>query len=173
MKSTSQRRSFLRFSLKSLAFAFLLCFTTSSAIAQDDPNTISREVAEQTITFDSVNPYTKAAGKMTIVFSGVFNFTTAFEDAQSGTSRVAGAQVGTFTFVPDDPSQPPVSGGFRFRLAGRTQPRSNEVHFGFSMAGVAQDGTRFTFVQIERALIKEDGLEISFGETRAFGQKEE
>lgn len=173
MKSTSQRRSFLRFPLKSLAFAFLLCFTTSSAIAQDDPNTISREVAEQTITFDSVNPYTKAAGKMTIVFSGIFHFTTAIEDAQSGISRVAGSQAGTFTFVPDDPSQPTINGSFRFRLSGQTQKGRDVVDFAFSMTGMAQDGARLTLIQSQRVAIKADGLEISFGETRALGQKEE
>lgn len=171
MKAPS-KRILIQFAFVSLSLAFVLCLTASSALAQDDPNTISREVPEQTITFTTTNPYTKASGKMTIVFSGLFYITMNAEDAQSSTSRVTGGQVGTFTFVPDDPSQPTVNGSFRFRLAGRTQPRSNEVHFAFSMTGVALDGSRFTFVQFERVLIKEDSLEISFGETRAVGARD-
>lgn len=167
MKATSKRRIFFQFALISLSLAFLLCLTASKAVAQEDPNTISREVPEQTITFSTVNPYTKVSGTMTIVFSGVFHLTRPTEEAQSGTSRVAGGQMGTFTFVPDDQSQPTINGRFRFRLAGRTQPRTNAIHFVFRMNGVASDGSAFVFLQSERAVVNDEGCDISFGETRA------
>jgi hypothetical protein len=167
MEAVSKQRIFFQFALTSLSLAFLLCLTASNTVAQEDPNTISREIPEQTITFSTVNPYTKVTGTMTIVFSGVFHLTRPTEDAQSGTSRVTGGQLGTFTFVPDDQSQPTISGKFRFRLSGWTQPRTNAILFVFRMNGVASDGSAFVFLQSERAVVHDEGCDISFGETRA------
>jgi hypothetical protein len=147
--------------------AFLLGLTAPRTTAQEGGNGFSREIPEQTITFATVNPYTKVSGTMTIVFSGVFHLTRPTEEAQSGTSRVTGGQMGTFTFVPDDQSQPTISGKFRFRLSGWTQPRTNAIHFVFRMNGVAADGSAFVFLQSERAVANEEGCDISFGETSA------
>jgi hypothetical protein len=164
------RMKFGKLALASLA-AFVLCLAASVTFAQDDPNTVSRDVPEQTITFDTTNPYTKAPGKMTIVFRGVFHFTTQSEGPETGT-RVTGSQAGSFTFVPDDPSQSTVQGSFRFRLSGHLQKGRDIVDFAFSMTGVAQDGSRITFIQSQRGVLKEDGIEISFGDTRAVGARQ-
>lgn len=159
----SLRRISIQVSFITLSLGFLLCLTASAAFAQDDPNTISREVPEQTITFDTANPYTKAPGKMTIVFSGGFHFTKGPEDTQAGTTRGIGARAGTFTFVPDDSSQMTVQGKFRFHLSGQMQKGRNVVDFAFTMTGLASDGSTSIFIQSESALLKDGGIEISFG----------
>lgn len=151
--------------ITSLALALLLGLTASQVMAQDGANTFSQEVPEQTITFPTVNPYTKASGAMTITLSGVFHATRLTEPMGSGISHITGGQRGTFTFVPDDPSQPTISGRFRFSLVGKTQPHTDTIHFAFTMDGIAQDGSVVRFVQTERAIVNEGNLEISFGST--------
>ena len=53
-----------------------------------------------------VNPCSGAPGTLTIVFSGVIHTT----DLEDGTFYVTGTTTGTVTFVPDDPSQPSLTG---------------------------------------------------------------
>ncbi len=149
-----------------LALAALLSLTASQAKAQDSTNTFSQEVPEQAITFPTVNPYTEASGSMTITFSGVFHATRLTEPIGSEISRITGSQRGTFTFIPDDPSQLTISGKFRFSLGGKTQPHSEVIHLAFRMDGMTLDGSRITFVQTERAVVSESGLDISFGKTQ-------
>jgi hypothetical protein len=152
-------------SITFLAFASLVGLIASQAMAQEGANAFSQHVPEQTITFATVNPYTKASGSMTIMLSGVFYATRLTEPRESGISRITGGQRGTFTFVPDDPAQPTISGQFRFTLAGNTQPRTDKINFSFTMDGMAQDGSVVRFVQTERAVVSEVGFDISFGST--------
>ena len=163
------RRKIQTLAITSFAFASLLGLTASQSMAQDDPNTFSKEVPEQTITFPSVNPYTKVSGSMTIVFSGVFHATRLTEPMESGISRITGGQRGTFTFTPDGSSQPTMSGGFRFTLSGNTQRDTGKINFAFVMEGMAQDGSAVSFVQTETAVISEAACDISFGSTDPVG----
>ena len=149
----------------SLVLALFLSLTASQAMAQDDANTFTKNVPEQTMTFPTVNPYTKGSGSMTIVFTGVFHATKPAEITGSELSRITGRQKGTFTFVPDDPSQPTISGRFHFSLTGTPQPHSDALNFAFRMDGLAPDGSLVTFVQTERAVVSEAGIDISFGKT--------
>jgi hypothetical protein len=149
----------------SLALLSLLCLTASRTMAQDEPNSFSQEVPEKTITFATVNPYTKASGSMTIVLTGVFHATRQNEATGLKISRVTGGQRGTFTFVPDDPSQPTITGSFRFSLAGKPQPHTETINFAFRMDGLATDGSKVSFVQLERAVVSEGSPDISFGST--------
>ena len=103
---------------------------------------------------------------MTIVFSGVFHATRGAGTTGLEISRITGGQQGTFAFVPDDPSQPTISGKFRFTLTGKPQPQTETINFAFRMDGLATDGTRVSFVQLERAVVSEGSLEISFGNTQ-------
>ncbi len=149
----------------SLALLSLLCSTASRTMAQDEPNSFSQEVPEKTITFATVNPYTKASGSMTITFSGVFHATRENEPTGLEMSRVTGGQRGTFSFVPDDPSQPTITGRFHFSLAGKPQPHTDTINFAFRMDGMAPDGSAVSFVQSERAVVTEGSPDISFGKT--------
>jgi hypothetical protein len=153
------------FRIKSLALAFFLSLNASQALAQDDSNTVSKNFPEHTMSFATVNPYTKVAGSMTIVFTGLFHATKPAEITGQEFSRITGNQKGTFTFVPDDPSQPTISGQFHFNFAGTPQPHSDSLNFAFRMEGLAPDGSRVTFVQTERAVVGEAGVDISFGKT--------
>lgn len=151
--------------ITSLVLALFLSLTASQALAQDDANTFSKNVPEQTTTFTTVNPYTKVSGSMTIVFTGIFHVTKTAEITDVEVSRMTGKQKGTFTFVPDDPSQPTISGRFHFNFTGTPQPHSDTLNFAFRMDGMAPDGSRITFVQTERAVVTAAGLDISFGKT--------
>jgi hypothetical protein len=144
----------------------LLCATASGVMAQDEPNSFSQEFPERTSTFATINPYTKASGSMTIVFSGVFHAKRGEGATGLEISRITGGQQGTFSFVPDDPSQPTITGKFRFTLAGTPQPHTETINFGFRMDGLATDGTRVSLIQLERAVVSEGSLEISFGSTQ-------
>jgi hypothetical protein len=138
-------------------------------MAQDEPNSFSQEVPEKTSTFATINPYTNASGSMTIVLSGVFHATRRADATELEISRVTGGQQGTFTFVPDDPSQPTINGKFHFSLAGKPQPRTETIDFAFRMNGLGTDGVMVSFVQLESAVVKEGSVEISFGRTQRVG----
>jgi hypothetical protein len=154
-----------RLALTALALALLLGLSASQAMAQEEANTFSQEVPEQTITFATVNPYTGAPGSMTITFSGVFHENRLAEPTGLEISRITGNQRGTFTFVPDDPSQPTISGKFRFSLAGKPQPHTDKINFAFTMDGMALDGSMVRFLQTERAVVSEGSVDVSFGST--------
>ena len=165
MKAIGTRKMNRSFAIISLVLS-LFCLTASGAMAQDEPNSFSQEVPEKTSTFATINPYTKAPGSMTIVLSGVFHATRRADATGLEISRVTGGQQGTFTFVPDDPSQPTINGKFHFSLAGKPQPRTETIAFAFRMDGLATDGTRVSFIQLERAVVSEGSFEISFGNTQ-------
>lgn len=168
MEVIGRRKTKRRLAITFLTFASLVGLTASQAIAQDGERAFSQEIPEQTITFTTVNPYTKVAGSMTITFSGVFRATRLTELTGSGTSHITGGQRGTFAFVPDDPSQPTISGKFRFTLIGKTQPQTDTIKFAFRMDGMALDGSAVSFLQTERAVVNEGSLDISFGSTELF-----
>ena len=164
MKTIRTRKMKKSFAIISLVLS-LFCLTASGAMAQDEPNSFSQEVPEKTSTFTTVNPYTNGSGSMTIVLSGIFHATRRAEAAGLEISRVTGGQQGTFTFVPDDPSQPTINGKFHFTLAGKPQPHTETVNFAFRMDGLGTDGLIVSFVQLESAVVKEGSVEISFGRT--------
>jgi hypothetical protein len=165
MRTVWKRKIRRSIALSSLTLALLLGLAASQAMAQDSANTFSQDVPEQTITFPTVNPYTKAPGSMTITFSGVFHATRLTEPAGLEISRITGGQRGTFTFVPDDSSQPTITGRFHFSLAGKPQPHTGTITFAFRMNGKAPDGSAVIFLQFERAVVTEGSPDISFGKT--------
>lgn len=164
MSLIPRRRTQASLGFTSLVLVLFLASTGGQAMSQERANSFSQDVPEQTITFATVNPYTKASGSMTIVFSGIFHASRENE-ATAQTSQITGGQLGTFTFVPDDPSQPTVTGRFRFTLSGKTEPGTDTINFAFVMEGTTQDGSAVSFIQSERAVVSEGSLDISFGKT--------
>jgi hypothetical protein len=156
----------LSYPITCAAFVLLLIATAAQAQDQGLEYTFSKEAPEQTATFLAVNPYTKVSGSMTITFSGVFHATRLNEPNRAGMLRITGDQLGTFTFVPDDASQPTISGKFQFNLVGKTQAHTDTIDFDFRMDGTGPDGSKTTFIQRERAFVNEGGLDISFGKTK-------
>jgi len=156
-----------RYAFLITALAFLLLLTATQALAQDKGEyTFSQDVPEQAITFLTTNPYTKASGSMTITFSGVFHANRLTEFRKLGSSFITGDQNGTFVFTPDDPTQPTISGKFRFGLSGETFAHTDVIEFNFKMDGFAPDRSPVTFIQAEQAFVNEGGLQITFGKTR-------
>ncbi len=168
MLMISQRAARLSYSIICAAFTFVaLTIATSVQVQAQEPEyTFSKDVPQQTATFLTINPYTKASGSMTITFSGVFQAKRLNGFRQIGTSYISGDQNGTFVFAPDDPSQPTISGKFRFGLSGETYPQTDTIDFYFKMDGTTQDGSPVTFIQGEQAVVSEGALVITFGKTR-------
>lgn len=146
-------------------FTLCLFLSATKTQAQIEP-TFSQQIADQTITFVTLNPYSRATGSMTIKMNGVFYATRLTEPRRAGMLRITGNQNGTFTFVPDDYSQPTISGEFAFTLTGKTQAHTDIIDFDFRMDGTAPDGSAITFIQRERAFVNEGGFDISFGKTQ-------
>lgn len=145
-----------------LACVVLLGVLTSTAAAQDGVNTLSHDVAEKTVTFAAVNPYTDAAGTMSITFKGEFRADKVVGAAKLEVSRVSGFQSGTFEFVPDDSAQPRINGRFRFRFSGQPQPHMTTIHLAFRIYGRTPDGSVVGFLQKQEVTITEDSVEIKF-----------
>ena len=162
-----------RYAFLITALALLLLLTATQALAQDNGEyTFSKDVPEQAITFLTTNPYTNASGSMTITFSGVFHANRLTEFRKLGTSFITGDQNGTFVFTPDDPTQPTISGKFRFGLSGETFPHADIIEFNFKMDGFAPDGSPVTLIQAEQAFVNEGGLQITFGKTSRLNEND-
>lgn|GEM_PF-1864041 len=144
----------------------LLLLSAAQVSAQDNAYSFSKDVPEQTITFLTVNPYTKTSGSMTITFSGAFKANRLNAPMKLGICYINGDQKGTFVFTPDDPSQPTISGKYQFGLSGETFPQTDTIDFYFKMDGTASDGSLVSLVQGEQALISEGALVITFGKTK-------
>jgi len=149
-----------------VALTMLLLLSATQVPAQDNAYTFSKDVPEQVITFLTANPYTKVSGSMTITLSGAFKANRSTGPMKLGISLITGDQKGTFVFTPDDPSQPTISGKFRFGLSGETFPQTDTIDFYFKMDGTASDGSSVTLIQGEQALISEGALVITFGRTK-------
>ena len=148
-----------------LVFVVCLLLSATNTQAQTEA-TFSQQVPEQTITFLSINPYSKATGSMTITFKGIFYATRLTEARGAGILGITGNQSGTFTFVPDDVSQPTIAGTYNFNLSGTTRAHTDTIDFDFRMDGTAPDGSKVTFIQRQRAFVNEGGLDVTFGKTK-------
>jgi hypothetical protein len=149
-----------------LAVVTMLIF--GSAFSQDLSQQFDQSLAEKTITFDAVNPYSNMAGKVTIAVSGVFHGKRIGSGRKAGWSSIKGEQQGTFSFVPYDASQPTFTGTFKFSLSGEIPfDRHNDVlPLSFIINTVGTDGSEVTFVQSEFATVNEYGADVSFGELK-------
>jgi hypothetical protein len=129
-------------------------------LAEDNAYSFSHDMAEQTFTFEGVNPYTKVAGLVTITINGgVFRGKKLGEFARG--SKISGEQHGSFSFVPYDSSQPTFAGTIKFVVGGETT--TDTITFDFLIEGTGSDGSSQSFLQREVATVNEYGAQISFG----------
>jgi hypothetical protein len=100
-----------RFISLAAAIAGLALFATPAAVA--DPPIVETEIViGGTDTFPSENPCTGVPGTVTIDFNSVFHITDQGSSQGLFIFHVTGTTTGTFTFVPDDPSEPSYTGHF-------------------------------------------------------------
>ena len=126
-------------------------FTPMAALAQADTTTTHFSDTES---FDDVNPCTGVPGTFSGTFKGVIH-TTALPD---GSSHFTITVTETFTFVPDDPSQPTYTGKSTF-WAGDNLNRQNNfnttVTSSFHVKGT--DGSRIAGSFVAHVTLQPDG----------------
>ena len=137
------------------------------AVAQGGiANEFDQTLAQKTITFDAVNPYTNSPGAVTITVSGgVFHVQRIGSGRKAGWTFVTGKQEGSFKFVPYDSTQPTYEGTFKFGLSGDIpfDRHSDVLPLNFNITATGSDGSVVAFVQEEFANVNEVGADVSFG----------
>jgi len=129
-------------------------------------NEFDQTLAEKTITFDALNPYTNSQGSVTItVKAGDFHVKRIGSGRKAGWTFVTGKQEGSFKFVPYDSSQPTYEGTFKFGLTGDIpfDRHSDVLPLNFNISTTGSDGSIMAFVQEEFANVNEFGADVSFG----------
>jgi hypothetical protein len=151
-----------------LLLAILVLVSVSATYAQDSTTrTFDQTLAEKTVTFEAVNPYTNELGIVTItVKSGDFHVARIGSGRKAGWSIVSGKQEGVFVFTPYDTSQPTFAGPFKFSLTGEIafDRHSDTLPLSFVINTSGSDGSELKFAQSELATVNEYGADVSFTE---------
>ena len=153
---------------KHAALLVVAMLISVSASAQGTSQGFNQSLAEKTVTFEAVNPYSNVPGNVTITISGTFQGKRLDSGRKAGSSFITGDQQGSFVFVPYDSSQPTFKGTFKFGLSGEIpfDRHSDVLPLNFIIKTVGTDGSEVTFVQGELATINEYSADISFGELK-------
>jgi hypothetical protein len=124
-------------------------------------------LAQKTVTFDALNPYTNTLGAVTItVTGGDFHVKRIASGRRAGWTFVTGKQEGSFKFVPYDSAQPTYEGTFKFGLSGDIpfDRHSDILPLNFNINATGSDGSIVAFIQEEFATVNEFGADVSFGQ---------
>ncbi len=126
-------------------------FTPMAALAQADTTTTH---FSDTVSSPDVNPCTGVPGTFTENFKGVTHVT----ELPNGTFHETTTVVETFSFVPDDPSQPTYTGRATF-WDGENLNRQNNFTGTFtgSVTAKGTDGSRITQHFLAHVTINPDG----------------
>jgi hypothetical protein len=157
-----------------IALTSFLLLSAFQAFAQENSRasvqkgngyTFSHDVNAETIQFETVNPRTQVAGRMTVTINGAVRG-NRLRDGQSVVgSHLQGAQQATFSFVPYYPYSPSYSATVRLlQIAGDTTDDSIFLDFGLSTAG--SDGSVQWFMLREVVTATEDGAKITFAQLK-------
>jgi hypothetical protein len=108
-------------------------------------------------TTPDVNPCSGATGMLTFDFRGVSHITTL----DNGTSHETTTATGTFTFVPDDASQPTYSGHATFWDGENVNSKTFTATFTGNIVLQGSDGSRLTEHAIFHITVNPDGTVTS------------
>ena len=153
-----------------LALTSFLPLSAFQAFAQDNArvsvqkgnyHTFSHDVNAEAIQFETVNPRTQVAGRMTVTITGAVRG-NRFRDGQSAVgSHLQSAHQATFSFVPYYPYSPSYSATVRqLQVAGDTTDDSIFLDFGLRATG--SDGSVQWFMLREVVTATERGAQIAF-----------
>jgi hypothetical protein len=142
--------------LRMLAWGALLgllvtLLTPLAALAQADTTTTH---FSDTLSVPAVNPCTGVTGTVTTTFKGVTHVTElpdgSFHETTTLTDR--------FTFVPDDPSQPTITGKETFRAGANLNSQNNfTATVTAHQIAKGSDGSRITFHVVAHITLHTDG----------------
>jgi hypothetical protein len=146
----------LRFT--AIVTASFLAMPVAAAFAQAE--TFTETQHQVTETFEDVHPCTGAPATITSTFNGIFHHTT---DGR-GATHLTFTQTGDFTLVPDDASEPTVTGHFTI-WGGENDFTSTDGGwvgtFTFSGHGTDEDDNSLKFNGVEHVTIDSDGNIVS------------
>jgi hypothetical protein len=108
-----------------------------------------------------INPCSGAPGTLTFDFRGVVHITTL----DNGTFHETSTFTGTFTFVPDDPSQPTYSGPATFWDGENVNARNFTATFTGNIVLRGSDGSRITDHALFHVTVNANGTVTSSIET--------
>jgi hypothetical protein len=111
--------------------------TPMAAFAQAETTTVHFSGTESSA---DVNPCTGAPGTATETLHGVSHLT----ELPNGTAHAATTVTGTFTFVPDDPSQPTYTGHATFRNGENLNSKTITATFTGHVNVRGSDGSQIT-----------------------------
>ena len=129
-------------------------------------NEFDQTLAEKTVTFDALNPYTNSPGSVTVtVSSGDFHAKRIGSGRRAGWTVITGKQEGSFKFVPYDSTEPTYEGAFKFVLSGDIpfDRHSDILPLNFHIITNGSDGSVVAFVQEQFANVNEVGADVTFG----------
>jgi hypothetical protein len=121
-----------------------------AALAQAQTTTVHFSGTESS---PDVNPCTGATGTLTETLRGVTHVT----ELPDGTSHETTTATGTFTFVPDDPSQPTYSGHETFWDGENFNSKTIAVTFTGHVNARGSDGSRITDHFVAHVTINANG----------------
>jgi hypothetical protein len=130
---------------------FVALLTPMAALAQAETTTTH---FSETVTFPDFNPCTGATGTSTDTMKGVTHV-TALPD---GSFHEHTALTDTFTFVPDDPSQPTYTGKGTFREGANLNSQNNfTATVTINVHAKGSDGSRLTLHVVAHVTLHADG----------------
>ena len=134
--------------------------TASPAGARATTETV--HVANVTESNPDVNPCSRATGTLTQTYSGVFHST----ELPNGTSWFTGTLHGTFSFVPDDSTQPSYAGKFTTWFGDENNLRNEVEHETFRVRLLGTDGSVVMAHETAHMGTSASGLSFSFDKAR-------
>ena len=145
-----------RIALLALLTGSLVAVAAPSATAQ--ATSFTETVQGVTETFPEINPCSGATGTVTVTYNGIFHVT---EDPQGG-FHITGTQTGTFTFVPDDASEPSFTGRFTTWFGGNVSTNTDGFWTTFRVRGTGSDGSTLLFNAVEQIHVSNGEVRVEF-----------
>lgn len=159
MWKSSRRRRAARGVFVFAAVLALTLMVSSAALADGNGATTFTQTFHNAVqTMPSNNPCTGASGNVTLVYNGVFHYTIN----KAGDFWDTSNQTGTFTFVPDDTSQPSYTGTFHMWFGDSFNNHNQVNHFTFQVHGIGSDGSTLDFHETAHFSVSASGMVQTF-----------
>lgn len=113
----------------------------------------------QTNTTGNYNPCTGAFGTLTLTYNGVFHITYF---TNSDEYWATGTETGTFSFAPEDTSQPNYVGRFTAWFGDNSNRQNGTSTSTLSLKGTGSDGSTLTFHEVQHMSVSATGITNSF-----------
>jgi hypothetical protein len=149
-----------RFAVSGLVAVAFLALIAAPAAARATSQTF--HFHNETDSFPTDNPCSGVPGTVTVTFNGVVHMTTLDSGAVHGTETMTG----TFSFVPDDPSQPSYTGRFTSWDGFNANSQNFTATATFRVRGTGSDGSTLTFHDNAHFSVSATGVTISFDRPR-------